>query len=326
VTSKAGTVLTDAGPRVRRDPRIGGVVPVLETPFTSDGTVDLEGFHRVVEHVLGTGVSAVMYPGFASEFHKLSDSERWRLVDALLACTSRYPDLAAVISVPDQATHLAVGAVRRAIEGGADALNVLPPYFLAPPATEVAAHLHAVIQAAAPLPVIVQHAPALTGLGLSTETLIALARTLPNLYAVKVESVPPGPMVTALAAADPSLDSLVGYAGLHMLDAFRRGAVGVQPGCSYTELYQRIWEAWTAGSHDEATGLHTRLLPYVSYWMQSAELMVQVEKTISVRRGLICSDHCRRPGRPLDRFELESVDRFLEEFAALLPAVGGVRS
>jgi 4-hydroxy-tetrahydrodipicolinate synthase len=279
-----------------------------------------------VDHALGTGVTAVMYPGFASEFHKLSDHERWRLVDTLLSCTSGHPDVAAVISVPDHATHLAVAAARRAVEGGADAVNVLPPSFLGPSATEVSAHLHAVIQAAAPLPVIVQHAPALTGVGLSTDTLVALARRLPNLCAVKVESVPPGPMVSQLAEADPPLDTLVGYAGVHMLDAARRGAVGVQPGCSFTEVYQRIWAAWTAGSPGEAVDLHTRLLPYVTYWMESAELMVQVEKTISVRRGLIRSDHCRRPGRLLDRFELGSVDRFLTEFAPLLPPVGEMRS
>jgi dihydrodipicolinate synthase/N-acetylneuraminate lyase len=302
------------------------VVPVLETPFTSSGAVDLDGFFRVVDHVLGAGVTAVMFPGFASEFHKLSDHERWQLIDVLLDRTSRYPDVAAVISVADHATHLAVRAVGRAVDSGADAINVLPPYFLGPSATEVAAHLHTVIEAAAPIPVIVQHAPALTGLSLSADTLVALAQLLPNLCAVKVESVPPGPMVSALSEAAPPLASLVGYAGVHMLDAARRGAIGVQPGCSFTELYQRIWSARTSGSPAEAADLHTRLLPYLTYWMQSPELIVQVEKTISVRRGLIRSDHCRRPGRSLDRFEREAVDRFLGEFAPLLPPVGNVRA
>jgi 4-hydroxy-tetrahydrodipicolinate synthase len=320
VTVQVATLVADARPRVLggHDPRIRGVVPVLETPFTPTGTVDYDGFLRVTDHVLGTGVSAVMFPGFASEFHKLSDDERWRLVDALLARAGDSPDVAVVISIPDHATRLAVRAVERAIRAGADAINVLPPHFLGPPASEVFAHLHAVLEAADPLPVIVQHAPSLTGLSLSTETLLALARKMPNLCAVKVESVPPGPMVTALTEADPPLATLVGYAGLHMLDAARRGAVGVQPGCSFPELYLRIWNAEAAGRTEDATALHGRLLPYLASWMQSSELIVQVEKTISLRRGLIGSDHCRRPGRPLDRVELESIDRFLEEFAPLL--------
>ena len=315
-------MVADARSRVpgSLDPRIRGVVPVLETPFTSTGAVDDDGFLRVVDHVLGAGVSAVMFPGFASEFHKLSDDERWRLIDALLARAGDSPDVAVVISIPDHATRLALRAVERAIGAGADAINVLPPHFLGPPASEVLAHLHAVLEAADPLPVIVQHAPSLTGLSLSTESLLALARKMPNLCAVKVESVPPGPMVTALTEAAPPLATLVGYAGLHMLDAARRGAVGVQPGCSFLELYLRIWDAEAAGLTGEADALHGRLVPYLASWMQSPELIVQVEKTISLRRGLIRSDHCRRPGRPLDRVELESVDRFLEEFAPLLPS------
>jgi hypothetical protein len=50
---------------------------------------------------------------------------------------------------------------------------------------------------------------------------------------------------------------------------------------------------------------------------------VKAEKTISRRRGLIADDHCRTPGRPLDGPESADVDRFLEEFADLLPALDG---
>jgi 4-hydroxy-tetrahydrodipicolinate synthase len=300
---------------------VRGVVPVLETPFDRDGAVDYVGFRRVVDHVLATGVGGVMFPGFASEFHKLSDDERWTLTDMLLERTGKCAGVTAVISIPDHATQLAVRAAERAVQAGAEAINVLPPYFLAPSGAEVSAHLQAVIQAAAPVPVVVQHSPALTGLSLSTADLVQLAHAFPNFRTVKVESVPPGPMVTALSHAQPRISTLVGYAGLHLIDAASRGAVGVQPGCSFTELYLAIWNDWTDGRPDEAADLHRRMLPYVSYWMQSAELIVQVEKTISYRRGLITSDVCRRPGRLLDRYELAGVDRFLNEFAVLLPVV-----
>jgi dihydrodipicolinate synthase/N-acetylneuraminate lyase len=299
---------------------IVGVVPVLETPFDAAGEVDLDGFVRVVDHVLATGVRAVMFPGFASEFHKLSDEERHLLTGALLERTRHRRDVTALISIPDHATHLATRAARRAVAAGADAINVLPPFFLAPSEAEVRQHLEAIIQAVDPTPVVVQYAPALTGLSLSTDLLVDLAASHDNFRTVKVESVPPGPMVTALSNARPHLDALVGYGGLHMIDALRRGAVGVQPGCSFTELYLAIWVAWETGRRDEAAALHHRLLPYLGYWMQSAELMVQVEKTVSMRRGLIASDACRRPGRTLDRYEVESIQRFLTEFSEFLPS------
>jgi hypothetical protein len=48
------------------------------------------------------------------------------------------------------------------------------------------------------------------------------------------------------------------------------------------------------------------------------ELIVAVEKVISVRRGLFASAHCRAPARRLDAEELSMVDRFLEDFGDLL--------
>lgn len=68
-----------------------GVIPVLEVPFTTDGSLDAEGFERLVTHVLATGVTAVMFPGFASEFHKLTDDERALLTRRLLDITTPGP-------------------------------------------------------------------------------------------------------------------------------------------------------------------------------------------------------------------------------------------
>lgn len=295
-----------------------GIIPVLETPFHPDGEIDIEGFVSLVDHVSGTGVVAVAFPGFASEFHKLSGPERDVLVTCVLERLSHRADIGTVVTVADHATVLAVKAAERAAAAGADVINVIPPYFLGPAPSAVAAHLSAVLAAVSPVPVIVQHSPALTGLSLSIDELADLAAQHANFRAVKVESTPPGPMVTALAQTTPPLGALVGYGGLHMLDALRRGALGTQPGCSFTEIYVAIWGAWSSGDTQAAEELHRRLLPYVAYWMQGVELIVQAEKTISMRRGLIRSDHCRTPGRNLDRFELETVDRFLAEFAEIL--------
>ncbi|MDV3124232.1 dihydrodipicolinate synthase family protein [Mycobacterium sp. 21AC1] len=297
-----------------------GVCPVLEVPFDSEGALDLDGFNSVVEHTLDAGATAVMFPGFASEFLKLATAERHALCDALLPHTVGNDRVAAVISVPDHATRLAVSEATRAAEAGADAINVLPPFQLGPSREAVLAHVEAVISAVDPVPVVVQYAPAQTGTALDATTLRTLADRHPNLQAVKVESVPPGRMISALSAPSPgrALPSLVGYAGLHMIDALRRGAIGVQPGCSFTELYVEIWNSWTGGDHDAAVGLHTRMLPYLSSWMQGVELIVAVEKEISVRRGWFGSAHCRAPGHRLDDEELRTIDRFCADFAPQL--------
>lgn len=299
---------------------LDGVCPVLEVPFHDDGALDLAGFDRVVDQVLGAGVTGVMFPGFASEFLKLSEAERSQLTARLLD-RARGSGVVPVASVSDHGTTLAVRRAVELAEAGAGALNLLPPYQLGPGRPAVLDHLSAVLTAVDPLPVVVQYAPAQTGTALDAPTLRVLAEQHANLAAVKVESTPPGRLIAALA--DPAgpgrpLRSLVGYAGLQLVDALRRGASGVQPGCSFPELYLQIWADWHAGRTDRAVALHTTMTPYLAYWMQHVELIVAAEKEISRRRGWFASAHCRAPGHRLDAEELAMVDRFCAEFAEML--------
>lgn len=297
-----------------------GVCPVLEVAFRDDETLDIDGFSRIVDHVLSTGVASVMFPGFASEMLKLSDTE----VDALTAELLRQTagsSTAAVVSVPHHSTHLAVRRATRAVTAGADLINILPPHQLGPSAGQVLAHVSAILTAVAPTPVVLQYAPAQTGTCLTVEAIGALADAHENLAYVKVESAPPGRFIEALTLLPRPLPSMVGYAGLQLPDALRRGAVGVQPGCSFTELYQHFWSLWTSGDTVGATSLHQRMLPYLSYWMQHVELIVAAEKRVSMRRGLTETDVCRAPGWVLDKTEQDTVDAFLDEFAADLPQV-----
>lgn len=297
---------------------IRGVSPVLEVPFTSDGAVDLEGFRRVARYVLETGVTSVMFPGFAGEFYKLSEWERTTLTETLVDEARAFPESIVITAVQDHATILAVERAKWSVEVGAQALNLLPPYLLQPSTRAIEAHIRAVLTAVPETPIILQYAPNETGTSLNAAGLAAIAADHANLVLVKVESSPPGPFITELAQLDPPLFSVEGYAGVQLPDAFRRGALGTQPGCSFTEIYQEIWRLFESGDHEAGDRLHSRLLPYISYWMLHTELIIAVEKLISVRRGLIKSDYCREPRRLLDQQEIASVDRFLDEFSDLL--------
>jgi 4-hydroxy-tetrahydrodipicolinate synthase len=170
--------------------------------------------------------------------------------------------------------------------------------------------------------VVLQYAPSETGTSLDAATLRELAADHPNLRLVKAESSPPGRLIAELAAGQPALPAVEGYAGVQLPDAIRRGAVGTQPGCSFTEIYVEIWRRFASGDHAGGDELHRRLLPYISYWMLDTELIIAAEKLISVRRGLFADPYCREPGHRLDAEEIRMVDRFLAEFDGMLPHLG----
>lgn len=308
----------------RDAPTPRGVVPVLETPFDEGGETDLDSVPALVSYLAGTGVEWMMYPGFASEYYKIDSHERDSVL-ALVLESSRRHKLKVVAGVTDHATVLAERHAVAAVENGASAINLLPPYLLGPERHEVDRHVRRVVDAVRPCPVVLQLAPALTGADMGADWLAALARDFDNLRVVKVESLPSGPLIAAIKAVAPTLSVMVGYGGLHLPDALSRGATGVQPGCSFTELYQHMWRAWLRDDIRVCRLMYDRLLPYLAYWMTSVELIVAVEKEISYRRGIIGSAHCRRPRRSLDAEERRMIGRFMAEFERELPVLGEAR-
>ena len=297
--------------------KLAGVSPVLEVPFDSDGNLDVDSFTAMADHVLGLGVNSVLFPAFASEFYKLGDDERALLLGELLDVAKAHPG-GVIASVPDHATSVAVKRAVQAVEAGAAAINVLPPFLAGPPAAAVLEHCGQILAAVAPTPVVIQYAPAQTGSTFDATTFATLRAAHPNLAAVKVETALPGSLIAALKALDDPIPAFVGYAGLHMVDSYRRGAVGVQPGCSFTELYLAVWAALTRGDEAAAMALHGRMLSWLVYWMQNVELIVAVEKEISARRGLIRTAYCRPPAWHLDDSEQRAIDAFLMEFESEL--------
>jgi 4-hydroxy-tetrahydrodipicolinate synthase len=285
----------------------------VAVPFMPRGEIDYPSFERLVDRLLRQPVGAVTLFGLASEFHKLNDGEVAELQEAFLARTSR-SGAAGVISVTDHSADVAVYRAREAESAGADALNLLPPHFLSPSPAAVLEHLERVLEAVE-IPVIVQYAPAQTGTHIDPEDLVSLAGRNDNLCCIKVEAAPAGPWVTRLIKESQGrLKPLVGMAGVQMPDALERGAVGVQPGCSFVPIYAEIYRRFLQGDLDGMRALHTELLPYISTWMQSVEYIIQVEKTILYRRGIIATDYCRPPGYSLDERESALIDRFLEQF------------
>ncbi len=295
-----------------------GVVPVLMTVFADNGEVDLEAVQYLLRHVTSQPVAGVMFPGFASEFLKISAKERDELETLFLAHMATQPHASAIVGVTDHCTELAISTAQSAASRGADLLNLLPPFAMAPNAASVREHIEEVLAAVPDTPVLVQLAPALTGESISTTALHDIARRHRNFAGVKVETLPPGPLISSLVHGSPRLDTYVGYAGLFLSSAVSRGAVGVQPSTGFVEIYIELWRLIDQGDQIAFRTLQDRLTHYLLPWMQDIEIMIQVEKTIALRRGLIGSDMCRRPHRTLDASIASEIEGFLTEFSSYL--------
>jgi cystathionine gamma-synthase len=68
----------------RQTVELRGVVPVVPTPFRVDESIDLEGLAACIEFAVRCGVCAVCLPAYASEFYKLTEAERRRVLETAI--------------------------------------------------------------------------------------------------------------------------------------------------------------------------------------------------------------------------------------------------
>ncbi|AFJ48391.1 dihydrodipicolinate synthase family protein [Shimwellia blattae] len=290
---------------------IAGVNPIAALPFTTSGDIDQISMVQLLEHLAGTGVQGLTLFGIASEFPKLSDPERARLAQ-LFVSTLSGADVYRVLSVTEHCTELAVQRAREYARLGADALMLLPPFFLHPSQEAIAAHITAVLEAV-DIPVLVQYAPGETGIPLPAQQLADVAGRYPHAV-FKIENTSPVEYTREFLALAPDAGVMNGYAGIFMPDMLTAGGKGVMPGCSFSEVYVAIYRLWVAGETTQARQLHQRLLPFIRPWMSHCEYIIQVEKTILYRRGIIASDYCRRPGWALSDDDHQQIAHLMETF------------
>lgn len=287
-----------------------GVNPIIAVPFKQDATLDIDGFTNILHYLSSLDIQGATLFGVASEFPKLTDAEKEVLTETFLA----HPDhhFYKAFSVTDHSTEVAIAKAKHYESLGADALMLLPPFFLTPRPSEVIYHIESVLDAVN-IPIMLQYAPNETGFQISPKQMSALGEKYPNAV-FKIESNPPIAYTEELLSYYPEASVLNGYAGLYMLDMLQIGGKGVMPGCSFTEIYIEIYNLWKAGRSEEAKIRHAALFEYIKEWMTHCEYIIQVEKTILQKRGIISTDYCRHPNFELSPRDYHRIDQFIQEF------------
>lgn len=288
-----------------------GVIPVLPTPFTDNGKyVDFGSVENLVEMAIRDGAHALCLFAAGAEFYKLSQEEKKELYHrVIMANKGRVP------LVPTVSSHATALAVREAIyyeKKGAAALNMMPPSFAMPTQDMIAEHLIEVAGAVS-IPLIIQYAPALTGMGIAAETFEKISKGGNRELYIKLEAQPTGPAITALKKqTSDRFEIIVGNGGDCMYEALVRGACAVMPGAALIRPYRMIYDAFEKENPEEAFKLFNRSLPYIHLMQRDIESFVAMEKVILKRRGILKNAVCRQPNRYPDSQTLKLLERHLE--------------
>jgi len=290
---------------------LGGIYPIVYAFFTDGGGLDERLMRRQVRACLAGGAHGMACLGLATEVGKLTPTER-RLVLELVAgeVAGRVPLAVTVFGATVEAQ---LAFIDDAAATGAAWVILQPPAIrdLDEPSLF---RFFGQIADAAPLPVAIQNAPQYLGVGLSPEGLVELARRHPNVRllkgegsAVEIEQV--------IRATGGRLAVFNGRGGLELTDNLRAGCAGLIPAPDCFDVQVRIVEAFRAGRIDEAEALYRRILPAITFVMQSIPALLCYGKRLTaLRLGLELADvHDRAPALLPTAFGLEVTRRLAAE-------------
>ncbi|HLV86225.1 MAG TPA: dihydrodipicolinate synthase family protein [Candidatus Sulfotelmatobacter sp.] len=294
--------------------KLNGITPVMATTFREDESIDDNALRKQIDFAIEAGAAAVCGPGFAGEFYKMSDPERYHWVEVLVEHTrKRVPAIAATSS---GSTYSTIEFSRFAEKIGADCLMVTAPKTAPLPGTEIIKHYSKLCDSVS-IPVMLQDAD-FTGAGLPAKVFVELARRHPNFRFAKLENLLPGEKCKEVVEqSNGQVQIIYGLGGIAMMDGLAHGASAMMPGAACLEIYVRVYELYQQGRKKEAKELFEKLVPYLSFALQNIELALRIEKRVMEKRGVLPNSRLRQPTLTLGSIYEQQLESLVDDVIAL---------
>ncbi len=296
---------------------IRGVVPILPTPFSSGDEVDFTALTALVDFSVAAGAAAIGTPAFGSEFYKLTDSERLRVLESVIArADGRIPVIAQCNQhSPRGAARLA----RQAEEMGAAAVNVALPHPFPISNGHFLAYARTVCESVS-VPVVVQDwNPGGERVGLSF--VLELHKHCTNFRYLKREEPGIGSLIRAIRLElGDEVGVFLGWGGMYVPELQPAGACGVMPGLALADLFVRMWQLGCDNDWSHAYSLFAQIAPYLQFSLQTFEQFHHSEKLLLYARGILRSPVVRPVTIDLDPDARRYLDKLILELQLALKA------
>lgn len=220
------------------------------TPFTANGRVDYEALARMIDHVIEGGVDYIVALGTTAETPTLYMPERAVIAMFITNHIARRVPL--VMGVGGNSTSEVLDQLREFDLRGADAILSVTPYYNKPSQEGLYQHFRTVSEHS-PLPVILYNIPGRSGVNMTAETTLRIARDFENVIGVKEASGDIDQMQRILENRPEGFLVLSGDDAM-TLDLMRRGGDGVisVAANAFPERFMRCVNYAKSGDFDRA--------------------------------------------------------------------------
>lgn len=162
-----------------------GLGVALITPFNEDETIDFTALGKLIEHLIQNNIDYLVVLGTTAETPTLSTEEKKEVVSFVKQrVNGRVP---IVLGVGGNCTNSVVAQLKNDDYEGIDAILSVVPYYNKPSQEGIYQHYKAIAQAT-DLPIILYNVPGRTGVNMTAETTLRIAREFENVVAIKEAS------------------------------------------------------------------------------------------------------------------------------------------
>lgn len=234
--------------------RLRGMGVALITPFKSDESVDYEALMRLVDYQVQNNTDFLCVLGTTAETPTLTEDERQKIKQMVIERVGgRIPIL---LGVGGNNTKAVVDTLQKDDFTGVDAILSVVPYYNKPSQEGLYQHYKAIAEATE-LPLVLYNVPGRTGVNMTAETTLRVARDFHNVIAVKEASGNITQMDDIIKNKPDTFDVISGDDGI-TFPLITLGAVGVISviGNAFPREFSRMVRLALQGDYANALAIH----------------------------------------------------------------------
>ena len=276
-----------------------GMWPVAPTPFHENGDVDYEGMERVIDCMVDQKVEGICILANYSEQFLLSDDEREKLTKL---CMKKIDGrVKTIVTVSHFATDIVRPRAELAKSLGADIIMMMPPYhgaLLKGNSDQIFDQFNDISKVG--IPIMIQDAP-LSGIELTVPLLTKMINEIEQLTCFKIESAQAASKIRALIKNCSSrLDApFDGEESITLYADLEAGISGSMSSALLPEKIAPVIDYFWNDEKEKAEEIYNNILPLINF--ENRQCGFRATKTVMKEGGVIKSDFCRDPIKPLDQ-------------------------
>ena len=226
----------------------------LITPFNENGSVDYNALMKLVDYQLQNGTDFLCVLGTTAETPTLTPEEKKEIKNTVIERVNG--QIPILLGVSSNCTQTVVDYVKNEDLTGVDALLASVPYYNKPSQEGIYQHYKAIAEATK-LPIVLYNVPGRTGVNMSAETTLRLARDFENIVAIKEASGNITQMDDIIKNKPEGFDVISGDDGI-TFPLITLGAVGVISviGNAFPREFSRMTRLALSSDYQNALEIH----------------------------------------------------------------------